>query len=392
MKRNLIKWVLLILVVLLSVGSAQAQQNHCEVPDVGLLSPNEFKTKISLTHVWQGAVGGVNTKNSDRTTGLYDLDLYYLFNAQESENNDGDYLLFCVSTQAAFGNGITTDKVGGPFELNENAKGNLDFIVDKVFAEFTLSDRLFTVDIGKIDLEDFFDTSAVAGCEKSQFLARPLLKNETIPFPSKGLGIRAIFEPSDFWYVQVAIADAQADKRETGFKTTFCNEDYFVSMAEIGIRPNFFNMPGTYRFIIWYDPQDKAYLDGSGSTKRDDLGFALSFDQKISKKTTVFCRYGWADDKVNSTEDFVSVGGQIEGLIEGRDKDVFAIGYAHGLRSPKGLASNEKRQIDLIETYYAVKVNDNISITPNIQFVMDPGGLTKESPATVFGLRCRVKF
>ena len=151
-------------------------------------------------------------------------------------------------------------------------------------------------------------------------------------------------------------------------------------------------MPGTYRFTVWYDPQNKAYLDGSNNTKRDDLGFGLSFDQKFTEKTTVFFRYGWADDKVNEKEDFFSFGGEVKGLLEGRQDDVFALGYAQALRSPNGLSSRDERHIDLIETYYKIKINDNVAITPNLQLVMDPGGITSESPATVFGLRCRVKF
>ncbi len=106
----------------------------------------------------------------------------------------------------------------------------------------------------------------------------------------------------------------------------------------------------------------------------------------------LFCNSAKAQDHLCSIEDFVSFGGQIEGLVEGRDEDVFAVGYVRGLRSPNGLSGEEERQIDLIETYYSVKINDNLIITPNIQLVMEPGGLKGESPATVFGLRCRVKF
>jgi carbohydrate-selective porin OprB len=73
-------------------------------------------------------------------------------------------------------------------------------------------------------------------------------------------------------------------------------------------------------------------------------------------------------------------------------KDIFAVGYANALRSPEGLSAGDERQIDLVEAYYKIRVNDNLSITPNIQFVMDPGGSKNESPAMVFGLRCRIKF
>ena len=392
MQGGLSKKVLLVLIVLLPCSFAQAADITCQIPDIGVLRPHELKIHTSLTHYWQGAVGGVNTENADRISGLYDLDLCYLLSAEQSESSDGDYTLIAVSVQSSFGNGISDSKVGSFFNLNDGAKGDTNLIIDKLFVELTALDRLLTVNIGKIDLIDYFDHSAVANEYKSQFFAYPLVQTQNIPFPSKGLGVRVQYDPSDFWYIQAAIEDAQADKREAGFRTTFHDEDYFFSIAEVGVRPNFLNMLGTYRFIMWYDPQDKSYLDGSSRSKRDDLGFAMSFDQKMTQKMTVFFRYGWADDKVNKVEDFVSFGGQIEGLIEGRDEDVFAVGYAHGLRSSNGLSSEDERGIDLIEIYYKIEVNDNFKISPNVQFVMDPGGLKSESPATVFGVRCRVKF
>ena len=391
MKERQARMYLLVVAVLFISGFVYASDVTCEVPDNGCLTPNQFKTKLSLTHYWQGAVNGVNTKNSDRMAGLCDLDLCYLLAAEQMNNNMGDYAIIAVSSQTSFGNGVD-GKVGSFFDINDGAKGDNSLFIDKLFVEFTAMDRLFTFNVGKIDLIDYFDHSAVANEYKDQFFAYPLVQTANIPFPSKGLGVRIQWDPSEYWYVQAAVADAQAAKRETGFRTTYHNEDHFFSMGEIGVRPNFFDLSGTYRFMVWYDPQDKSYLDGSSRTKRDDLGFAVSFDQKLNDKFTAFFRYGWADDKVNQVEDFVSFGGQIEGLFEGRDEDVFAVGYARGLRSPNGLSADNEREIDLIETYYSYKVNDNMKISPNIQFVMDPGGKKKESPATVFGLRCRMKF
>lgn len=392
MKERNLKKVLLILSIISFCNFAHAQDNRCDIPDVGTLSPGEVKTKTSLLHIWQGAKGGLNTKNADRITGLYDFDLLYLLSAEEDKNNKGDYTLLNFSAQTGFGHGLSGNKVGSYFELNENAKGNLDPIIDKLYIEFTAFDRLLTFDVGKMDLMDFFDCSAVAGDEKEKFIAFPFYRNPTIPFPSKGLGVRVLYEPSDFWYAQAAIADAEADKRETGFSTTFGGEDYFTSLAEIGIRPNLFNMPGTYRFTVWYDDQKKSYIDGSNNSKSDDVGYSVSFDQQIAPKTTAFFRYGWADNNVNELENFVSVGGQIKGLLEGREEDTLAVGYARGGRSADGLSSEDARQIDLIETYYRIKVNDNLSVTPSVQFAMNPGGLKDESTATIFGVRCRYKF
>jgi porin len=300
--------------------------------------------------------------------------------------------LLAVSAQSSFGNGITDSKVESFFNLNEGVKGDYSIIVDKLFVEFTGQDRLFTVDVGKIDLIDYFDHSAVANEYKDQFFAYPLTQTDNIPFPSKGLGIRAQYDPDPFWYVQGGVGDAKASSRETGVATAFGSDPEYFSIGEIGIRPNLFNKQGTYRFMIWHDTQAKSPLSKSGRKKYGDLGFAMSFDQKLTEKLTGFFRYGWADDKVNEEEDFISFGAQIESPLEGREKDVFAVGYALSIRSQDGLSAHDEREINLIETYYRIQVNDYLQISPDIQWITHPGGLESESPAVVFGLRVRAKF
>lgn len=376
----------------LSTLGVAAEETTCDVLGLGVMNSGDFKFKTSLTHYWQGAIGGINTKNSDRISGLYDLDMYHLIDTKESADVKSDYLILCLSSRMAFGNGISNSKVDSFFKINDGVKGYKDFYADKAYFEFTTMDRAMTFDIGKIDTKDFFDHSAVANDYKSQFYAEPLVQSGNIPFPSKGLGIRAQYDPSNFWYVQAAIADGRANKREMGFKTAFYGESDFVAMAEVGFRPNLFDKKGTYRFMTWYESENADYLDDSGRTKGDDIGFSMSFDQALSERFTAFFRYGWANDKVNDLEDFFSFGGQIKEPIKGRKDDVFAVGYANALRSPEDLSSDDKRQINLIETYYNIKINKNTRISPNLQLVFNPGEEKGESPATVFGVRCRVKF
>ena len=392
MARRGITLIVTVLAVAFLCNFVYAEKNMCDVPDVGTISPGDFKIKFGLTNYWQGSIKGINTKNSDRINGLYDLDICYLLAAKEHSEGLGDYALLEISTQSSFGHGVTDSKVGSFFNLNEGVKGDYGFIVDKLFVEFTGYDRLVTFNIGKIDLIDYFDHSAAANEYKDQFFAYPLVQTDNIPFPSKGLGIRAQYDPSPFWYAEVGIGDAKASSRETGFNTTFGEDPEYFSIGEIGIRPRFGDKDGTYRFMVWHQSEDKSYLDGSGKTQQNDTGLAVSFDQKFTEKVTGFFRYGWADDKVNEEKDFYSYGGQIVGLFEGRKNDVLGFGYAHALRSYEGLSSTNAREIDLIETYYNIKVSKNLEISPDIQVVTHPGGLRSETPATIFGLRCRMKF
>jgi carbohydrate-selective porin OprB len=379
-----------VLIVVLLCNYVYAEKNMCDVPDVGTISPGDFKTSLGLTNYWQGSVGGMNTKNSDRISGLYDFDICYLLGAKEHSEGLGDYSLLEISTQSSFGHGITDSKVGSFFNLNEGVKGDYAIIADKLFVEFTGFDRLFTINIGKIDFIDYFDHSAAANEFRDQFFAYPLVQTDNIPFPSKGLGVRAQYDPSPLWYAELGIGDAKASSRETGFNTAFGDDPEYFGIAEVGLRQDFFDKKGTYRFMLWHQSEDKSYLDGSGKTKRNDTGFALSFDQQLTEKLTGFFRYGCTDGKVNEEVDFLSFGGQIEGIF--KKNDIFAVGFAQGFRSLDSITALDEREINFLEAYYKITVNKNLEISPDYQLVMNPGGLKSESPANVFGLRCRMKF
>ncbi|MCD6394646.1 MAG: hypothetical protein J7M40_14225 [Planctomycetes bacterium] len=102
--------------------------------------------------------------------------------------------------------------------------------------------------LGKIDVKDNFDGSAVASEYRKQFVAKPLANNAATPFPSKGLGISGQWDISKAWYFRAGIVDAQSNKRTTGFNTAFHDEDYYFNLAEVGLRTDLLGRAGTYRF------------------------------------------------------------------------------------------------------------------------------------------------
>lgn len=93
------------------------------------------------------------------------------------------------------------------------------------------------------------------------------------------------------------VADAQADNRETGFRTALHKEDYFFYALETGITAG----TGTYRVGLWNDPQPKANSDTS-KNYRDDIGVYTSCDWFVYEENPgtedgqglgVFARYGY---------------------------------------------------------------------------------------------------
>jgi len=373
-----------------------------------VLDDKGISVGLSLTEVYQvNTRGGLDTDNGkDRWSGSYDveaeIDLERLLGLRG--------LTAFVGAEGSWSNGTGPISVGSMSGINGDAGGSRSFDVGEVWFEQALFQEMVRIRVGKLDISGgfesrgcpvAFDCNSFANDETGQFLNGFLTNNPTIPFPDNGLGAVVYVQPTEWLYFAAGASDAQADARETGFSTTFHDEDYFFSACESGVTPELDGpngaMVGAYRIGMWYDPQDKAR--NSGSTKRDDTGFYLSADQVVTKENAgvddtqglgVFGRLGYADESVSMVRCFWSIGAQYQGLLPNRDDDVVAFGVAQG-RGTKaaGLTASSETAM---EVYYNAPVTGWLSVSPSVQYIVNPGGLKAVKDAVVFGLRFQVAF
>jgi hypothetical protein len=192
--------------------------------------------------------------------------------------------------------------------------------------------------------------------------------------------------------------DARADVRETGFSTTFHEEDYFFYALEAGLKSGNDN----YRLGLWCDPQPKANSDRI-ETKRDDLGVYTSCDWLLYKEKPdtedtqgmgAFVRYGYAPGKTNDITNFYSFGLQYQGLFAGRDDDILGIAYARGVFSDSADITHPADYESVIEAYYNAQINPNFTIGPGVQYVVCPtdGQGICSKDALLLSLRAQVVF
>lgn len=365
------------------------------------LAESGVEVGVGVTSIYQRNVkGGLSTNDrKGEFAGSYDLEVTL----------DLERLLGIEGTLFIHGEGGWTDSqgtdgvgAGSYFGANADAIGNRSLDIVELFYDVSLADSL-GLTVGKIDFSGFFDASAYANDEASQFLNGALVNNPTIPFPDYSLGVILTYNLSDNWYLTGGVADAQADGRETGFNTAFHDEDYFFYILETGVttakESANGDLEGVYRFGVWNDPQPKAHSDAT-KEYRDDIGFYASADQMLSKENNdpedtqglgVFFRYGYAEDKRNDMEHFYSFGAQYQGLIEGRDNDVLGMGFANGQFSDKASTTYTKDHEGVIEAYYSIEVSETIHLTPDVQYVINSGGVNT-SDALLAGLRLQVDF
>ena len=368
------------------------------------LADSGIEMSLDVTNIYQQNVrGGISThRKAGRITGSYDLEVST--DLQKLLGFESGSLLLHLEGGWPNTEGIDEPSVGSAFGVNADAIGNRAMDVKQFFYEGPIFGDNLTLMIGKIDFTGVFDCSAYADDECTQFLNAAFVDNPTIPFPEYSLGIVLSYDLTDSWYITGGIADAQADGRETGFRTTFHDEDYFFYVFETGITPRLDSdkgrLQGAYRVGLWNDPQPKANSDASESY-RDDIGFYLSCDQMLAKENAdpednqglgTFFRYGYANSKRNDITNFWSIGFQYKGLLGGRDDDVIGVGFAQGIFSDSADTTYTGDYEGVLEVYYKASVTPWLNISPSIQYVANPGGDETIGNSIVLGLRVQMSF
>lgn len=374
-----------------------------------MLEAKGITLNLHLTSIYQhNAHGGIRTRNGHNITGKVDTELS-LDTAAMGLWKGGTFYVFAESAW----NDAIDDRVGGLASVNGVAIGDESIRVRALWYEQKCLDDKLRFRVGKLDMASDIDTNAFANWEVEQFLNTSLINASNLPLPDYGLGVLLGVEPVDWMYVTVAAADAQANANETGLKTTFYDEDYFFGALELGLTPAWQTargtLPGNYRFLLWYDPQPKeVFFNDLGGrlralpNKRDDLGFVFNMDQMLYKEVPnnegdtqglgVFARYAYADDESNLIEHFWSVGAQYQGLIPTRDNDVLGFGFAQSILSGKLRQLEGGDRESVYECYYRVQALPWMHVSPDVQYIVNPGGEKAARDALVVGVRVVMAF
>ena len=277
--------------------------------------------------------------------------------------------------------------------FNDNSGDDAWFYIPVLYMEQRFFGDKLLISAGKLDLSYWFDCNDIANSADTQFLSSSLVNNLAIPFPAKGLGAMLSFKPYEWLYLQTGASTAKASSTRVGLSDGF-NSTFFIS--ELGLSPEIASLKGNYRFIFRLNHQKLDYLNSDDETKKNDCGLALSFDQAITKRITLFLRYGFADPKVRDIAQFWSCGGQIMEPIPGRKFDILGIGVAQSIvgndyREANG-EDDTSRAETMYEVYYSYNFNSSLTLTPNLQIVTHPDVNKAETTEIVCGLRLLLSF
>jgi carbohydrate-selective porin OprB len=336
---------------------------------------SRIEVAVGATAVLQGSTGAAGSHALDGSLS-FDLELTAPV---------GDAGLFYSLLETGTGDGIGS---GIATLSGFNAAADDGFVVrlTEAWYQRTWPAQNLWLRVGKVDLSTDFDTNAVANSETEQFLSGGFVNNLALEFPEdSGPGVMLWVTPSDRWALGAGVADADAD-----------GDDLFGSpfaMAEISYRSGPAAREGNWRLYGWVHGGEHGALLDPERAAETNRGLGLSLDQQVSDATTLFARWGRQRGDLQQIETAWSLGLQhscgehgVFGLAYGRA--VLGDDWKRSQGSGVGSADDESH----LELYYSHRVDDNLTLTPDIQWVGAPGGDGQSGDVWAFGVRAQLAF
>ena len=329
-----------------------------------------------------------------------------------------------IMGESQFGSYLQGKQTGALLPPNAAALYPIPFdetttLTSVVFTQFLA--KWFGIYLGKLDTFGG-DMNALAHEWKTQFMNTGFGPNPVTfnTFPYSTLGAGLIVLPTDAVQFTFTAASPGGTANSAGFNTLFEEGVVLDGELRVGIKP--FGLPGHQLFGgIWssqtftsltQDPRDSipvgSIISGEShsatpaarcrSRRRQAPGppTITSISSCIRRRADgsqgigIFGRIGFGDNNNNILEQFYSFGIAGQGMLPGRERDRYGIGFYYTNFSDKVpdiiLSSPEIG----LELFYNIAATHWLYVTPDIQ-VIEPAG-KRATTAFLSGVRVQMRF
>ena len=352
------------------------------MPDVMKASTTEYKSTLQMT-----PDDIKNYIDLIKATFAFSLKL-----TKEFENNGK----LVVRFKGGEGNGLN-DNLETYSKINESADPGAFIKNTELFYQQSFLDNKFIVNFGKFGVGAYFADNNYT----SQFLTGAFSTDKTISISPSLLALRLNY---------AAITDISIDYAYFTYFLTKASPgpDKGLSILQVTYKPH---EGGNYRVYVWTNnTYHRSYQSREMNRKYyGTCGIGISADYAINERVGVFAKIGHKNPYVGTINDrepaapsfnlpppstLWNVGIQLKDLTN--NALGFAIGQISGdcVLKSNNIDNFKYGKETQIELYYKYKINNNISIIANLQYLANlKGGNTSYNHDTVvIGIRTLIAF
>ncbi len=353
----------------------------------------DFKTKVNDKYglafgadynaLYQGASESLG--EDDAAGGV--IRFYGTWTLRGRGSKDTGALTFKIENRHRLGGGIAPQQLAeevGYAGLTAITFSDAGSILTNLYWQQSFNDNSVAFAAGIVDVTDYVDVYGLVS-PWTNFNNLAFSTDPTIPAPDQGLGaaVRGTFGGN--YYVLAGLADTNGDPSDPGeaFDSFFDTAEYFKHV-EAGWFSSWDNrFSDNVHLTAWQaDAREAAQVP-------EGWGAALSFSRKFDNRWLPFLRLGYTDGGGGSLlERSLSAG---FGYFRKDRSDVLGVGLNWGRPSEGTFGPGLDDQFTA-ELFYRVQLFQHMTITPDIQLLVDPALNPEEDTVWVFGLRARVSF
>ncbi len=347
----------------------------------GLKNKSNFSYGIDYFSIYQYATGGLPNNEQDAANGVFRV--FGSWSPVGVKSGNQGSLIFKVENRHNYGALQATQDLG--FNVGYNGLVAVPFkdmgwgLTNFYWQQQLLNNRLSFL-VGILDPADYTNVYGLVD-PWNDFFNLTFSTGTTIPLPNQGPGLAVRGLITDNIYVLAGFESANGDPADPlwSLDDFFSNNEYFYH-AEAGWIGDYGNrFSDNIHLTYWYSAMREAAMVPEG------WGLAFSFNRMYDKWTPFFrAAYSDGGGALCTQSIDVGVGYKIN------PKSRAGIGLSWG--RPQGASENNLRDQITAEIYYRLHLWRVLTITPDIQLLMNPALNPAEDFIAVFGIRGRIAF
>jgi porin len=347
-----------------------------------------------------------------------------------------------------YGQDVSQKYVGNALTVSSIA-GNPAFRCYELWFQQNLFHDVLSLRAGLLALDTEFFASDTASLFVNSTFGVPGLFSLNVPnggptYPLATPGVRLALQPTPWLTVRSALSQANPfsqSQNTRGFDWNFGPAGGLLSLNEMAATwnkdTNAKGLPGTAKAGFWLQTGqdlesapgsslDDAFAFGSPEARRYSSGFYGIIDQQLyavrsmpenippadgknpqvpapvcsctGKGLSGFYRIGFSPQQASQVGFYTDAGLVYTGLIPMRDSDKLGVAFGYAQMGSQYASLGSSQSLPgvgyeaVTELSYAMQLSPAISVQPDLQYILHPGGTQQYGNALVVGVRAVVNF
>lgn len=287
----------------------------------------------------------------------------------------------------------------GDLQVTDNIEAPESITLMEAWYEHSFADNRFSLLVGLYDYNSEFNVTSLSDTliNSSFGISPDIAQVGPTIFPVSSLTLRAKLQLTDAAYLIGSVSDgvSGSPRHQSGTHIVLGDDDGVFYGIESGLLGP--EGTGYYKVALGGWAHTATFEDASGEAQDRNGGVYVIGEKRLYSESESeglggFLKIGFSRESVNTLAKSFVAGVAYTGAFPGRESDVLALGVAHAGVSDDFRAATEGalRAETAIELNYRASVQEWLAVTPDLQWIIDPGATAGVDDALALGVRVEI--